>query len=641
MIVILMFKTLKRFSRSIGTLIVNILVYILLDYFYRSESAWRLFPGGTTVPYEWLPRHVYIQLLFLIFGIIHILVVLTLISSVVFAALNRACFYFQIVILGYDALSISSLIRELASLLITLFIARLLVTVKVLSEYSGNREFREFARSLSTQKPRIKDLLEAAPTLLASHSIAYSLLTLLLITLLTIRGVMLENLVKPGLLNLYIQLFLLALSHLYAPGRELSEIVLLGVFSATGLFGLPPLLMILPRKILYTSQIGRVFYKEPVGVLIGIAEAELTYGEPRNIYNGVSQEYLFTTSSRETWFFREVLQPIYVKLEDLNTPHIVIVGASGTGKTTLVKHLVLEFNRTYSYRFLIIDPHGEYSNLTENTPCRVIDASKCTINPLVLENTSPRDRALQLSHVIASIFKLGFIQRRMLEEVILRTYASKGITEDPGTWRLEPPTLRDLVSACRELSELNQEYLRILPYLSLISENIGLGMHLSIEDLLRENTIIDLSRVSSDFTRAIFVETLMYALISKMYSAGRIRLQLVIDEVRHIMPRALGMELLSRIFMESRKFGFSTIVVSQDVKRIPKTLLNNAGLRVFFTLNEPESIRIAADIIGGAVKAKSTCISEALKSLKQYAYIVHATGSENIFIVKLNLIKSQ
>ena len=636
-----MFKTLKLFNRSIGILVVNILVYILLDYFYRAEGTWQLLPGGTTIPYEWLPRPIYIQLLLLIFGIIHILVILALISNIIFAALNRMCFYFQIVILGYDSLSISSLIRELASLLITLFIARLLVTVKVLSEYYSSKEFKEFAKSLSARKPRIKDLLEAAPTLLASHSIAYSLLILLLITLLTTRGVMLENLAKPSLLNLYIQLFLLALSLLYTPGRELCEITLLGVFSAAGLLGLSPLLMILPRKIAYTSHIGRVFYREPVGILVGIAEAELAYGEPRNIYNGVSKEYLLGSSSRETWFFRSLLQPIYIKLEDLNTPHIVIIGASGTGKTTLVKHLVLEFSRIYGYRFLIIDPHGEYSNLTENTPCRVIDASKYTINPLVLENTSPRDRALQLSHVIASIFKLGFIQRKMLEEVILKTYASKGITEDPATWKLEPPTLRDIVSACKELSELNQEYLRILPYLSLISENIGFGTHLSIEDLLRENTIIDLSRVSSDFTRAIFVETLMYMLISKMYSAGKIRLQLVIDEVRHIMPRALGMELLSRIFMESRKFGFSTIVVSQDVKRIPKTLLNNAGLRVFFTLNEPESIRIAADIIGGAVKAKSICISEALKSLKQYAYIVHATGSENIFIMKLSLIKSQ
>lgn len=634
-----MFKALRRFSKSIGILVVNVLVYILLDYFYRAESTWQPIPGSTPFPYEWLPRPIYIQLLLLVLGVIHILIVLTLTSSVVFAALNRLCFYFQIIILGYDNLSINSLIREFVSLLITLIIARLLITVKVLSVYPSSREFREAARVLSIRKLCMRDLLKATPILLASHSIAYSIFTLLLTMLLTTRGVTLENLAKSGILNLYIQLSLLILALLYAPNRELCEIALLGVFSATGLLGLSPLLMILPRKISYITQISRVFYKEPVGVFIGIAEAELAYGEPRNIYSGVSQEYLLGTSSRETWFFREVLQPIYVKLEDLNTPHIVIVGASGTGKTTLVKHLVLEFNRTYGYRFLIIDPHGEYSTLTNNTPCRVIDASKYTINPLVLENTSPRDRALQLSHVIASIFKLGFIQRKMLEEVILRTYASRGITENPDTWRLKPPTLGDMVSVCKELSELNQEYLRILPYLSLISENIGFGTYLSIEDLLRENTIIDLSRVSSDFAKAIFVETLMYMLISKMYSAGKIRLQLVIDEVRHIMPRALGMELLSRIFMESRKFGFSTIVVSQDVKRIPKTLLNNAGLRVFFTLNEPESIKIATDIMGGAVKAKSLCISEVLKSLKQYTYIVHATGSENIFIMKLSLTK--
>jgi len=528
----------------------------------------------------------------------------------------------------------TSLTREVFLFLSGLIIARLLVATRLHITYSRSRELEGFFKNLITQRPRIREVVNVTPTLLASHSIAFSLFILLATTLFTTRGVSLEKCASTITLHLYIQPTLLAISLLYSQRREPGETLLLGLFSGAGLLGVLPLLSALPRKTLHIKPAKRAFYTEPIGIFVGVAEAEMIYDKPHEVYTEIPQEHVLSARGRETWFFRETRQPIYVKLEDLNTPHIVVIGASGTGKTTLVKHLVLESNRVYGYRFLIIDPHGEYSDLAERVPCRVIDASKYSINPLVLENTPPRDRALQLSHVLASIFKLGFIQRRLLEEVILKAYANKGVTEDPETWRREPPTLRDLTIACKELSELNPEYLRVLPYLNLISESMGEGSPLSIEDLLRENSIIDLSRVSSDFAKAILVETLMYMLISKMYRAKRMPLQLVIDEIRHIMPRALGVELLSRIFMESRKFGFSTIVVSQDIKRVPRALVNNAGLRVFFALNEPESVKIAADIIGGTIKVKNICISEALRALKQHTFILHATGSENIYIAR-------
>ena len=620
----------KEYNKSVLVLVINIIVYIVTGLLH-STSTLRL--GFRT---EYAFYLILFTLLPILLVVVHVVATTTVTGSISYAIFNRLCLYFQMALLEHYELSFPSTTREVFSILLGVFTARFIVLRLYEKREGVNASIQELIKSIGIRKPSTSELLRAAPTLLSSHSIGFSLFILLYTAILSTRGITIQRATSALSLHLYIQPILLSISLLCTSQRTISEVALLGFFSGVGVLGVPSLVITLPKRMISNKQlIRKVFYTEPVGIFLGVAEAEMIYGKPRRVYTEISQEHILSAQGRETWFFRRTDQHIYVKLEDLNTPHIVIIGVSGTGKTTLVKHLVLESSRVYGYRFLIIDPHGEYSDLAVSVPCKVIDASKYSINPLVLENVSPRDRALQLSHVIASIFKLGFIQRKLLEEVIMKTYANKGITERPETWSLEPPTLKDLVKTCKELSELNPEYLRVLPYLSLISESLGEGQPLSVGDLLQGNSIVDLSKVSSDFAKAILVETLLYMIINRMYRAKRIPLQLVIDEIRHVMPRALGMELLSRIFMESRKFGFSTIVVSQDIKRIPKALLNNAGLRVIFALNEPESIKIAAGIIGGAIKTKSTCVSEALRSLKQYKFLVHATGSENIYIIRL------
>jgi len=655
----------KEYSKSVLVLVINIVVYIVTGLLHSTSSL----SLGFRIEYAFYL--VLFTLLPILLVVVHVVAITAVTGSISYAIFNRLCLYFQMALLEHYELSFPSTTREVFSILLGVFTARFIVLRLYEKREGVNASIQELIKSIGIRKPSTSELLRAAPTLLSSHSIGFSLFILLYTAILSTRGIAIERATSALSLHLYIQSILLSISLLCTSQRAISEVALLGFFSGVGVLGVPSLVTTLPKRMISNKQsisevallgffsgvgvlgvpslvttlpkrmisnkqsIRKVFYTEPVGIFLGVAEAEMIYGKPRGVYTEISQEHILSAQGRETWFFRRTDQHIYVKLEDLNTPHIVIIGVSGTGKTTLVKHLVLESSGVYGYRFLIIDPHGEYSDLAADVPCKVIDASKYSINPLVLENVSPRDRALQLSHVIASIFKLGFIQRKLLEEVIMKAYANKGITERPETWSLEPPTLKDLVKTCKELSELNPEYLRVLPYLSLISESLGEGQPLSVGDLLQGNSIVDLSKVSSDFAKAILVETLLYMIINRMYRAKRIPLQLVIDEIRHVMPRALGMELLSRIFMESRKFGFSTIVVSQDIKRIPKALLNNAGLRVIFALNEPESIKIAAGIIGGAVKTKSMCVSEALRSLKQYKFLVHATGSENTYIIRL------
>jgi DNA helicase HerA-like ATPase len=92
---------------------------------------------------------------------------------------------------------------------------------------------------------------------------------------------------------------------------------------------------------------------------------------------------------------------------------------------------------------------------------------------------------------------------------------------------------------------------------------------------------------------------------------------------------------LSRLFSESRKFGISLIVISQDVKNIPRVLLSNAGLKIFFNINEPDSLEYAVkSITGVSTSDREMAVSTALRSLKTLEYVLDIAGLNKVFIAK-------
>ncbi|MEM4916312.1 MAG: ATP-binding protein [Desulfurococcaceae archaeon] len=484
----------------------------------------------------------------------------------------------------------------------------------------------------------IDRVLKNTALYLASYVISFSTISLLsMMYPWFIRGK--EDI--SSLIILHITMLVLGLVFSVFMNKSDKTILLTGLIAGSGLVNIVPLLFTLCMRETLSSELRseKISHENKEGIYLGVARARLRYGYPSNLYKGLNQHWLRENHLGETWYWSSVVEPIYVILDKLNTPHIVIVGASGSGKTLFAKHLVRESKRAYGYRTMIIDPHGEYRDMAKYIDnLLIINAAEEGINPLALGKSSPRERALQLSHTIATLFKLGFIQRKLLEELIMDTYRAYNIhQEDPSTWSNQPPTLSDLLNMCRKKSDENADYQRILPYLDLLHESMG-GIRWFSPDLLFINdVVVDLSGLSSDFARALYVEALLYMVVNKMYlsKGGAIPVQIVIDEARSIMPRELGMELLSRLFMESRKFGFSMVIISQEITRIPKPLINNAGLRVFFILNEPESIELAAKIIaGGYAREKILPITAMLRSLEQHNFILHVTGVDDIYVVE-------
>lgn len=367
---------------------------------------------------------------------------------------------------------------------------------------------------------------------------------------------------------------------------------------------------------------------------LGRALAQLEHGLPVNEYKGFPQHWV--SRDQPCWYWRRVRGDINLPVRSLINTHVVIAGASGTGKSLLAKKLVGEFSRM-GKTALIIDPHGEYRpediGLGE---ARVVDASEIFLNPLELGGLNPLEKAKEFSQTLSLLFGLGPLQRIALEEFLVKAYREKGIdVNDPATWGLPPPSLQDLEKACVESAEPFEEYSRICPYVKMLARHFPKQSPVSLTSLLDKPVILRLNKVASDFSRTILVETLLYSILSAMYSRRLWDLVVVVDEVRAVLPGGVGDRILSRLFSESRKFGISLIVISQDVKNIPRVLLSNAGLKIFFNINEPDSLEYAVkSITGVSTSDKEMAVSTALRSLKTLEYVLDIAGLNKVFIAK-------
>ena len=92
-----------------------------------------------------------------------------------------------------------------------------------------------------------------------------------------------------------------------------------------------------------------------------------------------------------------------------------------------------------------------------------------------------------------------------------------------------------------------------------------------------------------------------------MFSWGttdKIQLVIVLDEA-HRLAKDLT---LPKIMKEGRKFGIAVVVASQDVRDFHDQVLSNAGTKVIFRVNYPDSRKVAGFVRAGTQDALATQI---------------------------------
>ncbi|QIW23245.1 ATP-binding protein [Sulfolobus sp. S-194] len=368
-------------------------------------------------------------------------------------------------------------------------------------------------------------------------------------------------------------------------------------------------------------------YKPPnKGVLIGKIIGKI--GKGSSLDNA-----FYTSNSTYKWIRTDGIY--YLDFNSSKNYNVIIIGTSGVGKSTLAKRIVNSLNVSY----LVFDLHGEY----EVQRAKKIDASKVTINPLSLFGRSPKERALEISLMVKSLFNLGNLQTIELTNLIIEAYAEKGIDEnDSSTWNLSPPTFRDiliLLEKKKKLATTSQDiikYQSIEPYIQFLTSSIFNNSNVNISEILENNLIIDFSKIPTNEIKYILIETLLKSIQNTMYISGISNLKkiIIIDEAPFILSKESGKQILERLFAEGRKFGFGFIIISQTSEYI-KELLANTSYFFIFNLVEPKELDYASKLFGGSDAQLYATIYETLQKLPRGYCVTRDLLRGEIYLLNL------
>jgi len=282
--------------------------------------------------------------------------------------------------------------------------------------------------------------------------------------------------------------------------------------------------------------------------------------------------------------------PVMWNVSTKGSPHAFILGIPGQGKSVTTRRIIREFARQ-GLPSLILDFHGD---MAADPPAgaQVVDAADgLRFSPFELpagESRGVNETAWEVSEVIAYVCDLGDIQRNLVYEGLQQAYATAdGV-----------PTMAQFAAAIEDAereAKVKNARARIRPLTDFglfVDEPSGL-----FESVWRGGMVIDLSRLkleSVQLAAAAFVLRKIYREMFRWPQDGTLRLGVILDEAHRLAKDVT----LPKLMKEGRKYGIPVIVASQGSSDFHREVLGNAGTKIIFRTNYPESRNVAGFLRG-------------------------------------------
>lgn len=310
---------------------------------------------------------------------------------------------------------------------------------------------------------------------------------------------------------------------------------------------------------------------------------------------------------------------------------MAILGTSGAGKTFTMQLMALRMRRKNIPVFIIAPLKGhEFHRACANVGGEFIQISPASPHCINVMEIRKVDRSvselldgpgIQLSELAAKIQQLHIFfsllipdmsheERQLLDEALIRTYNSKGITHDnasledpanPGCYR-EMPVLGDLYEILKAAPETSRmaHILNRLVNGSASTFNKQTNVRLD-----NKYTVLDISSLTGDLlTVGMFVAL---DFVWDRAKADRTEEKAIfIDECWQLLSGAgatgtrLAGDFVLEIFKTIRGFGGSAICASQDLNdffnldegRFGKGIINNSKTKIILNLEDDEAERV-------------------------------------------------
>ena len=311
--------------------------------------------------------------------------------------------------------------------------------------------------------------------------------------------------------------------------------------------------------------------------------------------------------------------------------NMAILGTSGAGKTFTMQLMALRMRRKNIPVFIIAPLKGhEFHRACANVGGEFIQISPASPHCINVMEIRKVDRSvselldgpgIQLSELAAKIQQLHIFfsllipdmsheERQLLDEALIRTYNSKGITHDnasledpanPGCYR-EMPVLGDLY----EILKAAPETTRMAHILNrLVNGSASTFNKQTNVRLDNKYTVLDISSLTGDLlTVGMFV---VLDFVWDRAKADRTEEKAIfIDECWQLLSGTgatgtrLAGDFVLEIFKTVRGFGGSAICASQDLNdffnldegRFGKGIINNSKTKIILNLEDDEAERV-------------------------------------------------
>ena len=325
--------------------------------------------------------------------------------------------------------------------------------------------------------------------------------------------------------------------------------------------------------------------------------------------------------------------PLRVQPGKLDNRNIMISGSPGTGKTQLIKSLILQL-REQGYPVIALDFKNDFASDREF--CRQAELEPAFVlhdglpfNPLIPPvqvhpgtgeaSISVAAHVQGLAGTLRATYGLGPQQENKLKKSIRKAYENHGIkTTGSAALREDQafPTFQEVGDKLLELDEL--AYSRLDPLFDLeLFRKQAAGV--SFDQLLSKAAVLDLSALPSDEAKAALAKFFLIAAHSyynPLPQVGDARQFFVFDEAHRVMDEPKFLQFIR----ECRAYGVGTVVASQNPTDFSKEVSASLALRVIHGNGaDAERVKGIARLVGLEGQERRIRSLTKFKAIAQYA----------------------
>lgn len=283
----------------------------------------------------------------------------------------------------------------------------------------------------------------------------------------------------------------------------------------------------------------------------------------------------------------------------LPNAHVVLIGASGSGKTQTLKALAYELSKLFpQVRIVIVDFHGD-QQLPGEVYYPLNMESPWGINPLTIDldtkGGGPALQAIAVAAILKKALTMGPNQEGLLISVFDTCYKAKGISQENAvSWTRTPPTFADvraeveqrIEDGCKESQKLALKLAATFQYGIFDRPQPPLTAPITRLDLSALGKVPGLG--------AIAAESLVKQLMDSHRLMGEIegkvpRTYVFIDEAKEVK----GSRSVDLVLGDGRKYGLGAVLASQRDAHISDNAIANSATKIVLGVDQTEVSRVA------------------------------------------------